>query len=54
MNVLPLMLQIIALICLIAAAVGLWPTSKVQWGWLGMALWLFSLMIGGVVLHQVS
>jgi hypothetical protein len=53
MNILPLVIQIIALVCLIAGALGLWP-SKVQWGWAGMALWLFSLMISGVVLHQAT
>lgn len=53
MNIFPLVIQIIALICLIAGALSLWP-GKVSWGWLGMALWLFSLMIGGFVLHQAS
>ena len=53
MNILPLVIQIAALICLLAASFGLWP-SKVQWGWFGLALWLCSLMVSGVVIHQAS
>ena len=51
-----LLIQILALICLIFAAFNLFtgPPPKPQWGWLGMALWLFSLMVGGLVLHPIG
>ena len=47
MNVLPLILQIGALFCLFFAAFRLFeaPPNKPVWGWLGMALWLASLMV---------
>lgn len=44
------LLQIVALVCLILAAIGV-PASRVQLGWLGLALWLAALMVGGVVLR---
>jgi hypothetical protein len=52
MTILSFLLQIIALICLFCAALGV-PVSRVSLGWLGMALWLLSLMVSGVVLHPV-
>lgn len=53
MTFLPLIIQIFALICLVFAAFNLFqaPPNKPVWGWLGMALWLFSLMITAVELH---
>jgi hypothetical protein len=56
MNITPtLIIQILALGCLIFAAFNLFsqPTGRPVWGWLGMALWLFSLMVSSVVVHQV-
>lgn len=52
MNIFPLLLQIVALLCLICAAFNI--PSKVSLGWAGMALWLLSLMVSGVVLHPVQ
>jgi hypothetical protein len=56
MSILPLIIQIVALLCLIFAAFNLFqgPPNKPNWGWLGMALWLLSLMVSGVVLHAAS
>jgi len=56
MNVVPLILQIFALICLVFAAFNLFqaPPNKPVWGWLGMALWLLSLMVSGIQLHAVN
>lgn len=52
MTVLSFVLQIVALICLFCAALSV-PFARVSLGWLGMALWLLSLMVGGVVLHPI-
>jgi hypothetical protein len=56
MNILPLLLQLVALICLLFAAFGLFPPAqgRPQWGWLGMFLWLLSLMVSGIVLHTAG
>jgi hypothetical protein len=56
MNILPLILQLVALACLLFAAFNLFqaPPNKPVWGWLGMFLWLLSLMISGIQLHQTS
>ena len=53
MNIVPLILQIIALVCLAFAAFNLFqsPPNKPVWGWLGMFLWLLSLMVSGIQLH---
>jgi len=55
MNILPLILQIVAVICLAFAAFNLFtgPAPKPSWGWLGMFLWLLSLMVSDIALHQV-
>lgn len=53
MTVLSFILQIVAVICLFAAALNV-SWSRAQLGWLGLALWLLSLMVGGVVLHPVT
>ena len=56
MNILPLILQIIALVCLFFAAFNLFtaPPNKPVWGWLGLFLWLLSLMVSGIVLHATT
>ena len=53
MNIIPLIIQIFALICLAFAAFNLFtgPAPKPAWGWLGMFLWLLSLMVSGIQLH---
>jgi hypothetical protein len=56
MNILPLILQVIALVCLFFAAFNLFtaPPNKPVWGWGGMFLWLLSLMVSGIVLHATA
>ena len=56
MNILPLLLQVLALICLAFAAFNLFtaPAKKPSWGWLGLFLWLLSLMVSGIALHATS
>jgi hypothetical protein len=54
MQILPLVLQLAALACLLFAAVGLLPTSKVAWGWAGLFFWLLSLMISAIQLHPIA
>lgn len=51
MHNLTLILQLLALVSLLGAAFGVLPW-RVSWGWLGLALWLLSLMLGGVALHE--
>jgi hypothetical protein len=53
MNIGILIIQIFALVCLIFAAFNLFTAqpNKPVWGWLGMALWLFSLMVGSFSIH---
>jgi len=53
MNVIPFLIQLAALIFLFMAAFNLVPSSRVVWGWLGLCLWLLSLMIDSVQLHAV-
>jgi hypothetical protein len=53
MYILPFLLQVAALVCLLFATLGLFP-SRPQWGWAGMFLWLLSLMVSGIVLHPIS
>lgn len=54
MNIFPLILQIIALACLLFATFGMFPNARLQWGWAGMFLWLLSLMCSGIVLHATA
>ena len=56
MEILPLLLQIGALVCLVFAAFNLFggPPNRPVWGWLGMLLWLLSLMVSGIILHPVA
>lgn len=44
------LLQIVALICLICASLSVNP-PRVGLGWMGMAVWLLSLMVSGVILR---
>lgn len=53
MNALAFILQVVAVICLFLAALSV-PVPRVQAGWLGLALWLLSLMVGGVTLHPAQ
>ncbi len=55
MNIIPLILDVAALIFLFFAAFNLFggPPSRPSWGWLGMALWLLSLMITDINLHPI-
>jgi hypothetical protein len=55
MNIFPLLLQIVALVCLAFAAFNLFGgANRPVWGWLGMFLWLLSLMVSGIALHATS
>ena len=56
MNIFPLLLQIAALVCLAFAAFRLFqtPPKRPEWGWLGLFLWLLSLMVNGITLHATS
>jgi hypothetical protein len=47
MNILPLLLQVAALICFGIAAM---PKN---WGWWGAFLTVLSLMVSGIVLHPI-
>lgn len=48
---LSLLLQIVALVCLLLAACNVPITSRLSIGWLGMFFWLLSAMVGGIVLR---
>lgn len=51
-----LVLQLAALACLLFAALR-WlqgPPNRPDWGWLGMFLWLLSLMVSGITLHATN
>ena len=56
MTIVTLVIQIAALICLLFAAFNLFqaPPNKPVWGWLGMFLWLLSLMVSGIQLHPIN
>ena len=55
MNILPLLIQIVALVSLCFAAFNLFAgANRPSWGWLGMFLWLLSLMVSGIALHATS
>lgn len=56
MNILPLIIQIVALVCLFFATFNLFtaPPNKPVWGWAGMFLWLLSLMVSSITLHATS
>jgi len=53
MNIVPFVLQVCALACFAFAAFHLFeaPPSKPAWGWLGLGLWLLSLMVSDIALH---
>lgn len=48
MTIIPFILQVAALVCLLLAVLG---RGEVPWGWLGMFLWLLSLMVTTIGLH---
>lgn len=48
-----LLIQIAALVCFACAALGV-PSSRVSLGWVGLFLWLLSLMLGGITLHTAG
>jgi hypothetical protein len=55
MNILPFLLQVVALVCLLLAALSFPPAGgRLQWFPTGMFLWLLSLMVSGIVLHPIS
>lgn len=54
MNIIPFVLQLLALVCLLFAALSLYPTQRVSWGWAGMFFWLLSLMVSMVQLHPIG
>jgi hypothetical protein len=56
MNIFPLLLQIMALVCLLFAFTGWFagPAPRPVWFPLGMFLWLLSLMVSGIVLHATT
>lgn len=41
-------LQVLALVCLALAAAKAPELSRVAWGWLGMALWMLTVVFGGL------
>ena len=43
-----LFLQVLALVCLVLAAVNTPAPSRVSFGWLGMALWILTIVFGGL------
>lgn len=51
MNILPFVLQLIALFMLGCAALNKGQIGPFSTGWTGMFLWLCSLMVSGIVLH---
>jgi hypothetical protein len=53
MQILPFLLQVIALVFLMFATFSMFPTSKVSWFPAGMLLWLLSLMVSGIALHPI-
>jgi hypothetical protein len=53
MHDIALVLQIVALILLVLAGLSVPARPPFQYGWLGLFFWLLSLMLGGLVLHQI-
>lgn len=54
MNILPFLLQVVALVCLFLAMLNLAPTPRLSWGWAGLFFWLLSLMVSGIELHPIA
>jgi hypothetical protein len=48
-----LVLQVVALVLLLLAALNIPQNPRISWGWLGMFFWLLSLMLAAVSLHPV-
>jgi hypothetical protein len=53
MNIVPFLLQVVALVCLLLAALNVPSRGRIQWFAAGMFLWLLSLMVSGIELHAV-
>lgn len=52
MNIFPFLIQLAALTFLCFEAFRLFQgPGRPSWGWLGLFLWLLSLMVGGIELH---
>ena len=51
MQILPFLLQVIALVCLFLAMIGF---PRFQWFPAGMFFWLLSLMVSGILLHPIN
>lgn len=51
MVIVPFVLQLVGLACLLIAALGLFPNTRIGWGWFGIFLWLLSRMASGFTLH---
>jgi hypothetical protein len=50
-----LIVQIVAACCLLFEAFKLFAgPNRPVWGWLGMALWLISLMVSGISIHATG
>ena len=47
-------LQLIALVLLFMAGINVPNKPRAVWGWLGMFVWLLSLMLGALPLHPIS
>ena len=43
-----LFLQVLALVCLVLAAFNTPSPSRLSFGWLGMALWMLTVVFGGL------
>ncbi len=55
MNIVPLIFQLGALVCFAFEAFHLFAGPKrPTWGWLGLFLWLLSLMVSGIALHATN
>ena len=52
MQILPFILQLLALASFFVAAIGALP-GRIQWGWLGMFLALSSMMVNVITLHPL-
>ena len=45
---LTLFLQVLALVCLVLAAAKVPEMPRISWGWAGMALWMLTVVFGGL------
>lgn len=55
MNILPFLLQVIALVCLLLATLSFPPPGgRFAWFPAGMFFWLLSLMVSAIQLHPIN